>query len=62
VAHLFATSLRDEEEFFFSEFLEKINEGLGTDELFGTTEATVLCEEMQEMDELMISDGIVYKV
>lgn len=44
------------------ELLEMVNEGLPTDTLFGTTEATEICQIMTDSDELMISDGIVYKV
>lgn len=39
-----------------------VNEGLTTGALFGTAEATALCQVMSDADELMISDGIVYKV
>jgi DNA replication licensing factor MCM3 len=35
---------------------------LSTESLYGTTEATQICEIMGEADELMISEGIVYKV
>ncbi|KAH7927392.1 MCM-domain-containing protein [Leucogyrophana mollusca] len=62
LANLFATRLQDEEQVFLTELLEMINEGLPTDALFGTSEATVACQVMSDSDELMISDGIVYKV
>jgi DNA replication licensing factor MCM3 len=32
------------------------------DTLFGTAEATAACLVMQEANDLMISDGIVYKI
>jgi DNA replication licensing factor MCM3 len=47
---------------FLAELVEMVNEGLPTDALFGTAEATAVCQVMSEADELMISDGIVYKV
>lgn len=62
VASLFATVLQDEEQVFLADLLEKVNEGLGTDALFGTAEATAACEEMQAQEQLMISEGIVYKI
>ena len=39
-----------------------INEGMPVDTLFGTAEATSACLVMQEANDLMISDGIVYKI
>jgi DNA replication licensing factor MCM3 len=39
-----------------------INEGLSTNELFGTAEGQAACEAMQDANELMISDNIVYKI
>lgn len=47
---------------FLKDVLPLINEGLPTSELFATGEATAACEAMQEENELMISDGIVYKI
>jgi len=62
LAKLFATRLQDDEQFFFTDLLELINEGLSTDELFGTAEATIACEVMTEANELMLSGDIVYKI
>jgi DNA replication licensing factor MCM3 len=62
IAHIFSTSMQDDDSMFLSDLVEKINEGLGIDSLFGTEEATEACLKMQEEDKLMISDGIVYKV
>lgn len=42
--------------------LEMINEGLSTEELFGTAEATAACKTMDEADEVMFHEGIVHKV
>lgn len=47
---------------FLAALLEFVNEGLPTDSLFGTAEATEACQVMQDSEELMISDGIVYKI
>ncbi|PPQ62751.1 hypothetical protein CVT24_000445 [Panaeolus cyanescens] len=62
VADVFNTTMRDSETIFLTELLEGVNKGLSTDALFGTQEATDICEIMSERDELMISEGIVYKV
>jgi DNA replication licensing factor MCM3 len=62
VANVFATKMQDDEEIFLTNLLQLVNEGLPTDELFGTSEATQACETMQDAEELMISDGIVYKI
>lgn len=62
LANIFATRLQDEEQIFLTALVEFINEGLATDSLFGTAEATEACKAMQNAEELMISDGIVYKI
>ncbi|KAF8078335.1 MCM2/3/5 family-domain-containing protein [Lyophyllum atratum] len=62
LANIFATRLQDDEQIFLTALLEFINEGLATDLLFGTAEATDACQAMQDNEELMISDGIVYKI
>ncbi|KAF8202956.1 MCM2/3/5 family-domain-containing protein [Pholiota molesta] len=62
VSKMFATRLQDEETVFLKDLVEMVNEGLPADSLYGTGEATKLCEVMGEADELMISEGIVYKV
>ena len=62
VANVFATKMQDDEEIFLANLLQFVNQGLSTDELFGTSEATEACEVMQDAEELMISDGIVYKI
>jgi len=54
--------MQDEETMFLVDLLPHINEGLPADALFGTSEATTLCEVMSDNDELMLSEGIVYKV
>lgn len=62
VASAFATHLQDAEAVQMTTLLPIINEGLPTDTLFGTAEATAACQVMTESDELMYSEGIVYKV
>jgi len=62
VSKIFATRLQDEETVFLKDLLELVNEGMSTESLYGTAEATQICEIMTENDELMISEGIVYKV
>jgi len=62
LANIFSTRLQDEEQVFLTDLLEFINEGLPTDALFGTAEATEACQDMQNKEELMISDGVVYKI
>lgn len=62
VANLFASSLQDEEQIFLAELVEMVNTGLPTEALFGTAEATAICQIMTDADELMMSEGIIYKV
>lgn len=62
LANLFATTLQDGEQFMFTDLLELINQGLPTEQLFGTAEATIACEVMGEAEELMLSGGVVYKI
>ncbi|KAK2462004.1 hypothetical protein APHAL10511_006467 [Amanita phalloides] len=62
LAHAFATRLQDAEQVFFTELVEIINEGLGTDVLFGTGEAALACKAMETEEQLMVSEGIVYKI
>ncbi|CDO70223.1 hypothetical protein BN946_scf184942.g23 [Trametes cinnabarina] len=62
LAQLFATKLVDEDQMYLHTLLEMINEGLQTNELFGTAEATAACNIMTDANEIMLSDGIVYKI
>lgn len=62
LARLYENELRDEEQFYLNTLVELINKGLSTNELFGTAEATAICEAMTDENELMVSDGIVYKI
>ena len=62
VANLFAGKLQYGDQFLFKDLLELVNEGLATDALFGTQEATLACEAMGEQNDLMLSGDIVYKI
>jgi DNA replication licensing factor MCM3 len=62
VARLWATSFQDDEQVFLADLVQAVNEGLGNDALFGTSEATMVCQAMTEANEVMLSDGIVYKI
>lgn len=46
----------------FPKLVEMLNDGLKTEELFGTAEATAACNAMAAADEVMYSEGIVYKI
>ena len=62
LANLFATKLIDEDQMYLNTLVEMINEGLSNDQLFGTAEATAACEIMTDANEIMLSDGVVYKI
>ncbi|KAH8100493.1 ATP dependent DNA helicase [Cristinia sonorae] len=62
LAKLYENELRDEEQFYLTSLVELINNGLTTKELFGTAEVTAICQVMTDDNELMLSDGIVYKI
>ncbi|KAI0639086.1 ATP dependent DNA helicase [Trametes polyzona] len=62
LASVFATKLVDEDQAYLHDLVEMVNEGLPTQELFGTAEATAACNVMTDANEIMLSDGIVYKI
>jgi hypothetical protein len=62
VARLWATSFQDDEQVFLADLVQRVNEGLDSDALFGTAEATVACQAMTEANEVMLSENIVYKI
>ncbi|TBU34924.1 ATP dependent DNA helicase [Dichomitus squalens] len=62
LANLFATKLVDEDQMYLNTLVEMINEGLSNDQLFGTAEATAACGIMTDANEVMLSDGVVYKI
>ncbi|KAF7437172.1 MCM DNA helicase complex subunit [Pleurotus ostreatus] len=51
---------REEEQYFVADLIQYINEGLPNDQLFGTTEATEAALAMQDEEDIMVSDGIIY--
>lgn len=50
------------DQLYFNEMVEAINEGLANDALFGSAEALAACMVMSDANELMVSDGIVYRI
>lgn len=62
LAKLFASTFQDEETFYFADLLKAVNEGLSNDALFGTAEANAAVQLMSEANELMLSEGVVYKI
>ncbi|KAF5384042.1 hypothetical protein D9757_006986 [Collybiopsis confluens] len=62
VSQLWTTKLRDEDQVLLKDLLPMVNEGLSTNELFGSKEATEILNEMQEKDELMITEDVVYRI
>jgi len=62
VTQAFSSIMQDAESILLSELVTFVNEGLSTDDLFGTAEATALCQKMQDDEMLMISEGTVFKI
>ncbi|KAF7978891.1 hypothetical protein HWV62_44395 [Athelia sp. TMB] len=62
LASLFAGKLQDDDQMLLADLLPLINEGLAIEDCFSTAEGTLACEAMDKNSELMISDGIVYKI
>ncbi|KAA1468488.1 ATP dependent DNA helicase [Dentipellis sp. KUC8613] len=62
LARLWSSTLQDEEQFILTDLVQLINDGLDTDALFGTAEATAACQAMTDANEMMLSEGIVYKM
>ncbi|EKM60801.1 uncharacterized protein PHACADRAFT_133584 [Phanerochaete carnosa HHB-10118-sp] len=62
LAKLFASTLQDDEHIAFAELVTAVNEGLTNDTLFGSTEASVALRHMEDANEIMVSDGVVYKI
>ena len=60
--HVFTTSLGADGFVELTELVPLVNEGLETDEMFGSGEARRAAERMHERNEIMFSDGTVYKV
>ncbi|KAJ3933024.1 MAG: MCM2/3/5 family-domain-containing protein [Lentinula lateritia] len=62
ISHLWSTTLQDQEQIPLKDLLPMVNEGLTTNDLFGTKEATDILQNMQENDELMLAEDIVYRI
>ena len=62
LAKLFATTMADDEQWFLPDVIEAVNKGLPGDGLFDVAEATAACTKMHDDEELMLSEGIVYKI
>ncbi|KAL0572572.1 MCM DNA helicase complex subunit [Marasmius crinis-equi] len=58
----FLHALGDREMLSLTELVKAVNSGLSTNQLFGTAEATLACEAMQDAEQLMFSDGDVYRL
>jgi DNA replication licensing factor MCM3 len=59
---VFTSNLASEGMIDLKELLPMINEGMDTVDLFGSSEARVAAERMNEGNEIMLAEGIVYKV
>ncbi|KAJ3722260.1 MCM2/3/5 family-domain-containing protein [Lentinula raphanica] len=62
LSQLWTTGLQDQEQVLLKELLPMVNEGLPTSELFGTKEATEILQSMQDNDELMLAEDVVYRI
>ncbi|KAJ3718462.1 ATP dependent DNA helicase [Lentinula raphanica] len=62
LSQLWTTGLQDQEQVLLKELLPMVNEGLPTSELFGTKEATEILQSMQDIDELMLAEDVVYRI
>ncbi|KAF8610801.1 MCM-domain-containing protein [Ceratobasidium sp. AG-I] len=62
LAQLFQSRFAEEEAIPIESVVEAVNEGLPVDQLFGRIEATEIAEAMTAANEIMLSDGIVYKL
>jgi len=63
LAKLFSTKLQDSENVKLTDLVPLINEGLATEELFGSAEAVEALQAMGQSEEVMLDDdGIVWKI
>ncbi|TCD70627.1 MCM DNA helicase complex subunit [Steccherinum ochraceum] len=63
LGRLYETDLRDEEQFYLTELVERVNAGLAANQQqFSAEEVTAICQLMTDDNELMLSDGVVYKI
>ncbi|KAN0063157.1 MCM DNA helicase complex subunit [Thecaphora frezii] len=64
LADLFSSggSLSEEDAVTLEELLPMINQGIAADKLFDSREARQALEQMNEVNEVMFSDGVVYRI
>jgi DNA replication licensing factor MCM3 len=62
LAQLFQSQFAEEEAISMESVVEAVNEGLPVDQLFGRIEATEIAEAMTTANEIMLSEGIIYKL
>jgi len=63
LAKLFSTKLQDNENVKLTDLVPLINEGLTTEELFGSAEAVGALQAMGQSEEVMLDDdGVVWKI
>ena len=62
VAQLWANQFAGEDQLFLTDLLPAVNADWPAEQLFGTAEATAVLEQMTNNNELMLADGIVYRV
>jgi DNA replication licensing factor MCM3 len=62
LAQLFQSQFAEEEAISMESIVEAVNEGLPVDQLFGRIEATEIAETMTAANEIMLSEGIIYKL
>jgi DNA replication licensing factor MCM3 len=60
--HVFTTSLGADGIVDFTDLVPLVNEGLENDQMFGTAEARSAVDKMNEGNEIMFSEGTVYKI
>ncbi|CAE6413749.1 unnamed protein product [Rhizoctonia solani] len=62
LARLFQERFAEEEAIPIESVVEAVNEGLPVDQLFGRIEASEIAEVMTAANEIMLSDGIIYRL
>ncbi|KAG9120001.1 MCM DNA helicase complex subunit [Ceratobasidium sp. 392] len=62
LAQLFQSRFAEEEAMSMESVVEAVNENLPVDQLFGRIEATEIAETMTAANEIMLSEGIIYKL
>ena len=60
--HVFSSAIGSEGIVEFTDLLPMVNEGLSNAEMFGSSEARAAVGRMHDGNEIMFSEGTVYKV